>query len=427
MSQRNDQDPLHVLHTGDLPVQPNPAFAARLRRRLESALSLPEGVVMGGTASSIAELTEPHGTKPREAPRPAALPYLSVADARDAIAWYKQAFDAVVVGDPIVMEDGRIGHAELAIAGGVLYLADEHPEIGLKAPAPGAVSVSLMLHVTDTDAALLKARVRGATVEREAYEDYGSRNATIVDPFGHRWMLSGPPLSPVAGIRHGDIGYVSVWAPDAERAAAFYGHVLGWAYDLASHRVTNTELPTGIYPSPDAPTLFCCYAVDDIRAARESIIAAGGTAGEFDHTEYGTLLDATDPQGMSFAVYQPPVGQKRFEVNGSGPGELSYVTYQVPDSAAFRDFYGRLLGWTFEPGHVDDGWQITPTHPMSGVAGGSEHPTTVPMWTVADIGGAVARVREAGGTVLAEPARQSYGVSAECADDQGSRFYLGEF
>ena len=44
MSQRDRRDPLRVLHTDDLPVQPDPAFAARLRRRLESALSLPKGV-----------------------------------------------------------------------------------------------------------------------------------------------------------------------------------------------------------------------------------------------------------------------------------------------------------------------------------------------------------------------------------------------
>ncbi len=50
-------DPLSVLHTEDLPVQPDPAFAARLRQRLESALSLPsgsEGVVMSGTTEAIA-------------------------------------------------------------------------------------------------------------------------------------------------------------------------------------------------------------------------------------------------------------------------------------------------------------------------------------------------------------------------------------
>ena len=89
------QDPLDVLHTDDLPVQPDPAFAARLRRQLESALSLPEGVVMSGTTSAIAELAEPVASR---TPRPAALPYLSVANARAAIAWYVDAFGAVVVG-----------------------------------------------------------------------------------------------------------------------------------------------------------------------------------------------------------------------------------------------------------------------------------------------------------------------------------------
>jgi hypothetical protein len=41
MSQRDRWDSLSVLHTDDLPLQPDPAFTARLRRRLESALSLP--------------------------------------------------------------------------------------------------------------------------------------------------------------------------------------------------------------------------------------------------------------------------------------------------------------------------------------------------------------------------------------------------
>jgi predicted enzyme related to lactoylglutathione lyase len=379
---------------------------------------------MSGTTEAISELTEPPAAQ--HAPRPAALPYLSVANARAAIAWYTDAFDAVLTGDPIVMDDGRIGHAELAIADGILYLADEHPEIGLKAPAPGTVSVSLMLHVDDTDAALQKTRERGATVEREIYENYGTRNATIIDPFGHRWMLSGPVAIPVAGIQHGDIGYVSVWTPDADRAAAFYGHVLGWTYDPATHQVTNTELPAGISADP-RPTLFCCYAVTDVQAARTAIAEAGGVPGEIRHTDYGTLLDATDPQGAAFAVYQPAAGQKRPELNGSGPGELSYVTYEVRDSAGFRDFYGQVLGWTFEPGRVADGWQVVGTHPMAGAAGGSASATTVPMWTVADIEAAVARVVAAGGTVLQEPARQPYGTTAECTDDQGGRFYLGQF
>lgn len=361
------------------------------------------------------------------APRPAALPYLAVADARAAIAWYTDAFAAVLIGDPIVIDDGRIGHAEIEINGGVMYLADEFPDMGLRAPTPGAVSVSLMLHVANTDTALRRARDLGATVAREIYEGYGSRNATIVDPFGHRWMLSGPIGTPIDRIRHGDIGYISLWVPDAERAAAFYRHVLGWTYDTATHRVTNTDLPTGIHSSTGRPTLFCCYAVDDLATARSAITEAGGTPGEGRQTEHGVILDATDSQGAAFAVFEAGPNRKRPELNGSGPGELSYVTYETADAAAFRDFYGHVLGWTFAPGRIADGWAVQDTHPMSGAAGGSAHPGTVPMWTVADIDAAVVRVREAGGTVLAEPSRQPYGRSAECTDDQGARFYLGEF
>lgn len=412
-------DPLWVLHGDELPVDPDPAFAARLRARLESALRLPnrtEGVEMSGTDTAVAAIA-----------RPAALPYLAVGDARAAIDWYVDVFGARQAGAPIVMDDGRIGHAELTLAGGELYLADEFPELGLKAPAPEEVSVSLLLQVADTDAALNRARERGAQVQREPYEDHGSRTAAIIDPFGHRWMLSGPVTGVGARIRHGDLGYVSVWAPDAERAAAFYGHVLGWRYDPTTRQITNTDLPTGIFAGAGPATLFCCYAVDDLDEARGAIIAAGGTVGVTTEHDFGTTLDATDPLGNAFAVFTPARPTPRPALNGTGPGELSYLTHEVVDSALFRDFYGRVLSWTFESGRIADGWQVEHAHPMTGIAGGSARSATVPQWTVTDIEDAVRRVREAGGSVLQEPTRQHYGLSAECVDDQGARFYLGQF
>ena len=381
---------------------------------------------MSGTDTAIAELSDPAASVAPAPPRPAALPYLSVGNAREAIAWYIDAFGATLVGAPIEMDDGRIGHAELAISGGVLYLADEYPEIGLKAPAPQAVSVSLMLAVPDTDAVLARARERGAQVQREPYENYGNRTATIVDPFGHRWMLTGPVTGAPTPIQHGDVGYVSVWTPDADRAAAFYGHVLGWTYDPQTHQVTNTTQHIGIFSVAAAPTLFCAYAVADLTTARQSIVAAGGTVDELDDFGFGTLCGATDPTGAPFAVFQPAVGEPRPALNGSGPGELSYITYEVPDATAFKAFYSGFLFWTFEPGRIEDGWAVQQTHPMAGVAGGAASTVTVPMWTVEDIDAAVVRVREAGGTVIDEPSQQPYGKSAQCTDDQGSRFYLGE-
>ena len=111
----NSHDPLTVLRGDELPVAPDPAFAARLRARLESALSLPNrtgDVDMSGTDTALAELTEP-GTETTTPPRPAAVPYLSVANAREAIAWYIDTFGASLVGEMYEMDDGRVGHAEL--------------------------------------------------------------------------------------------------------------------------------------------------------------------------------------------------------------------------------------------------------------------------------------------------------------------------
>ena len=431
----NSHDPLAVLHGDELPVQPDPAFAARLRSRLESAVSLfaampsqTQGVVMSGTDTAIAELSAPaaESTSTPTVPRSAAVPYLTVSPATDAIDWYVDALGAVVVGEPFMMDDGRVGHAELALAGGVFYLADEYPEIGVKAPEPQSVSVSLMIAVTDTDAALARAVGKGATVNQDTREAHGSRNATIVDPFGHRWMLSGPVTGATVGIQHGDVGYVSVWTPDADRAAAFYGHVLGWTYDPITHQVTNTEQHIGIFSVDIRQGMLCCYAVTDLAGARQSIVEGGGTPGDLQEFDFGTVLDATDPAGTAFAVFQPAQGTPRPKLNGAGPGELSYITYEVADSEAFKAFYSRFLFWSFERGRVNDGWQIQQTHPMAGVAGGASGHVTVPMWTVADVDAAAARVREAGGTVIDEPSQQSYGKSALCTDDQGTRFYLGE-
>ncbi len=63
--------------------------------------------------------------------------------------------------------------------------------------------------------------------------------------------------------------------------------------------------------------------------------------------------------------------------------------------------------------------------PGTGLSGGHSSAVVVPMYLVDDIGAAVERVRAAGGTAT-DPERQGYGVTADCLDDQGTRFYLGE-
>ncbi len=119
-------------------------------------------------------------------------PYLCCADAGAAITFYQLAFGAVEV-ERWAADDGRIGHAQLDIQGNTIYLADEHPEIGVVSPSTlGRTPVSLVLEVTDADAAVERAVTAGATVERPVTDNPGGRRAGwIVDPSGHRWNLSG--------------------------------------------------------------------------------------------------------------------------------------------------------------------------------------------------------------------------------------------
>ena len=42
-------------------------------------------------------------------------PYICVSDARAAIDWYVEGLGAEVTYEPIIMDDGRVGHCELAV------------------------------------------------------------------------------------------------------------------------------------------------------------------------------------------------------------------------------------------------------------------------------------------------------------------------
>ncbi|MET4165514.1 MULTISPECIES: VOC family protein [Gordonia] len=441
MSTRNSsrfdatRDPLHVLNAAstpgfDDPVRPDRDFADALRDRLERGVTLPEGVVMATATQLDVPETTSAGTGVETEPtveRPGALPYLVVAEPQAAIDWYVEALGARLRGEPIVMSDGVIGHVELELGGGAIYLAAEFPDLGLRAPAPGQVSVSLMVAVDDTDDAVSTAARAGAAVTREPYEAHGTRTAVIVDPFGHRWMLSGPSkITTAETVHQGDIGYMSLNTPDAARARRFYGDVLGWEFDVEGRRVTNVGHRLGIFETDGAPTIFCAYAVDDLDAAHGRIVAAGGQ-GEFGASPDGhRVVDAVDDQGVRFAVYAPEPGDVRPQTHPRDPGAMTYLTVLTPDSGRFRAFYGSVLGWTFHGGRIDDGWEVDDSRPQVGLAGGAESSVAVPMWTTEDVVAAVERVRAAGGTVLDEPNTAPYGISARCTDDQGAEFYLGQ-
>jgi PhnB protein len=117
-------------------------------------------------------------------------PYIIVDDAAAAIRFYEQAFGATEVLR-LPMGD-KIGHAEIKIGNSYLMLSDEWPDHGKLGPkARGGATSSVMVYLEDVDAAYQRAIAAGATAERPVEDQfYGDRSGSVVDPFGHSWMLS---------------------------------------------------------------------------------------------------------------------------------------------------------------------------------------------------------------------------------------------
>lgn len=249
-------------------------------------------------------------------------PYLAVNDARGALEWYVQAFAAERRGDPVVMTDGRVGHAELAFGAHVLMLADEFPEMGRQGPrARGGVSQTIVLEVADVDATVERAVAHGARLLRQVADEPYGRTGVIEDPFGHRWMvetqvgqgLSSAPASaeaPSAALpRHGELGYVTLGMPDADRAREFFGDVLGWRFTSGSveqgWQVEGIRPMAGLWGGALAPEVQLCFRVDDLDAAVRRVIANGGRAQEPTLEPYGRLVDCADDQGLQFQLWEP--------------------------------------------------------------------------------------------------------------------------
>ncbi len=122
----------------------------------------------------------------------AVTPHLVVDGAAAAIDFYRCAFGALEVLR-MPMPDGRkIMHAEIAIGGARIMLADELPGMGSPSPkALGGSAVTLMLYVEDADTVFDRAVSSGATVTMPLADMFwGDRYGRLVDPFGHHWAIA---------------------------------------------------------------------------------------------------------------------------------------------------------------------------------------------------------------------------------------------
>jgi PhnB protein len=117
--------------------------------------------------------------------------HIVVQGAEHAVTFYAGAFGAEEVSR-IPVPDGRLMSVQLQIGSGLLYLADEFPEMGVLAPPTiGGTPVVLALEVDDAEAAFARAVAAGARVRQPLADMFwGDRHGQLEDPFGHRWNIS---------------------------------------------------------------------------------------------------------------------------------------------------------------------------------------------------------------------------------------------
>jgi uncharacterized glyoxalase superfamily protein PhnB len=123
--------------------------------------------------------------------RPNIFPAVRYRDAGAALDWLKQAFgfdEKAVYRD----DEGRIVHAELRLADGVVMLGqyDEAGWLGGDPPRPLSSTVSIYAVVSDPDAHYEAATTAGARIVRELDDmPYGSREYSARDLEGNLWSF----------------------------------------------------------------------------------------------------------------------------------------------------------------------------------------------------------------------------------------------
>ena len=334
-------DPFEQLAAlGETDLTISRSFSASLRARVERALRAPGATGrfdlagqprLAGRPATAADPTPGATADPSATERSTIMsnptgtqvitPYLAVHDATAAIEWYQEYFGATVSN--VIPWEGRVGHAEFDVAGAKFYVSDEAHELGVFAPERDGShsSMSIVLQVAVVEEFVDRAVRGGAVVQRPMEESHGSRHVWLVDPFGHRWNVGTPvydEAEQATRVGPAEPYYMTITTADVEKAAAFYGTVLRWAYSdpnpVGGRHVENTAMPIGIRPT-DTPfgrnepgEIEMWWTVRDFDDAVERVRVAGGTVVELNNWDSGREAICEDDQGTRFKMSEPAPG-----------------------------------------------------------------------------------------------------------------------
>ena len=110
---------------------------------------------------------------------------------REAIEFYKKAFNAELIGNIAESPDGKsVWHAMIKIGNSHIMMGDAMPG-GYETGPKGTSTVGIWLYVEDCDAwfdRAVKAGAEPAMPPMDAF--WGDRMGKLKDPFGHSWDIA---------------------------------------------------------------------------------------------------------------------------------------------------------------------------------------------------------------------------------------------
>lgn len=121
---------------------------------------------------------------------PTFAPMLKIPKGVTKIDFYTNALGAVEHFH-LTNDDGSIHVAEFSLEGAIFHLHEETIYSTARCPGTaGTTTVVIGLFVEDVHAFVARAEAAGATVISPVQDyDYGYRQGTFVDPFGHHWQI----------------------------------------------------------------------------------------------------------------------------------------------------------------------------------------------------------------------------------------------
>ncbi|MEO7213205.1 VOC family protein [Mucilaginibacter sp.] len=117
-------------------------------------------------------------------------PELFIPNGITDVSFYEQAFGAVELRR-FGNDDGSIHVSEFTIGSAMFHLHEQTRHSGGLSPdTKGGTTVLIGLFVDDVHAVVAKAEAAGATISSPVQDyDYGYRQGTVIDPFGHQWQI----------------------------------------------------------------------------------------------------------------------------------------------------------------------------------------------------------------------------------------------